>query len=307
MQAVTPRVSIVIPHYNQVECLKVLLPSIANQTFTDYEVIIIDDCSLDKSVVEYIKSFIKDYKNMRLIENAENMRFIKTVNRGIGLSNGEYICLLNSDTEVKKNFVERNVEILDADASIAGLSCIIVDKYNQNWWTGGGIHVAFPVNLTDDFEGLRRVDFVAGTAAFYRKEVFDKIGLFDESFRMYHEDVDFGLRIRAETNYKTCAFSDRLVVHYNIKAIPGPEATYLLSRNQILIARRYFPKFLPLAILKYLIDKTKPLANDILGLHPWLFLVDALQCGRGIGRIFGALLNNPSRIPRLSGTRDGQL
>jgi len=293
------RVTIIIPHYNQKESLKVLLPSIANQTFDNYEVIIIDDFTPDRSAPEYIRNLIRDYPKMRLVENQENMRFVKAVNKGIRLSNGEYICLLNQDTEVKENFVGRNVEILDADASIAGLSCIIVDKYGKDWWTGGVIHVAFPVNLTDDFEGLRMVDFVAGTAAFYRKEVFEKIGLFDESYRMYHEDVEFGLRIKAETDYKTCAFSDRLVIHYHINARPGREVSYLLSRNQILIARRYFPRLLPRVILKYFTDKTKELGNDILGLHPWLLLVDALRCGPDLGGILGVLLKNPSKIPRL--------
>ena len=85
------KVTIIIPHYNQKECLKALLPSIANQTFADYEVIIIDDLTPDRSAPEYIRSLIKDYPNMRLIDNAENMRFVKTVNKGIKLAEGDYI------------------------------------------------------------------------------------------------------------------------------------------------------------------------------------------------------------------------
>jgi len=299
MEAVTPKVSIIIPHYNQTQFLGTVLPSIANQTSRDYEVIIIDDCTPNKEAVEYIKTFIKDYKNMRLVENTQNMRFIKTVNKGIRLSNGEYICLLNCDTEVKSNFVERNIEILDSDPSICGLSCIIVDRYGSNWWSGGSCKEGFPVNLTDDFEGIRPVDFVAGTAAFYRKEAFRKIGLFDESYLMYHEDVEFGLRIKAETDCRACAFSDKLVVHYQVNSIPGAEVLYLLDRNQIFMIRRYFPRLLPRVILRYFTDKTKELVDDILGLHPWLFLVHALRCGHDLGGIFGVLLKNPSRIPRL--------
>jgi glycosyltransferase involved in cell wall biosynthesis len=98
------RVSIIIPHYNQKECLKVLLPSIANQTCTDYEVIMIDDFTPDRSAPEYIRSLIKDYPRMRLVENTENMRLVRTCNKGIKLAEGDYICLLNQDTEVKNNF-----------------------------------------------------------------------------------------------------------------------------------------------------------------------------------------------------------
>lgn len=271
--------------------LKTVLPSIANQTFKDYEVIVIDDCTPDRSAVEYIKAFIKDHKNMRLVENVENMRFIKTVNKGIRLSNGEYVCLLNCDTEVKNNFVERNVEILDADPSIAGLSCTIVDRYGKSWWTGGSFKRGFAVNLTDDFEGIRSVDFVAGTAAFYRKDVFDKIGLFDESYRMYHEDVEFGLRIRAETNRKTCAFSDKLVIHYQLNSIPGPESSYLLTRNHIFMVRKYCPQLLPRVVFKLLI-------KDILGLHPYLFLLNLFGFRRMFRGILAGLLKMPSRRPK---------
>lgn len=297
MEAIIPKVSIIIPHYNQVEYLKRLLPSVASQTFQDYEVIIIDDCTPDRSTPEHIRSLIKDYPTMRLIENRENMGFVRTVNRGIGLSNGEYICLLNQDTEVKKNFVERNVETLDADPSTAGLSCVIVDKYGKNWWTGGTLDGGFPVNLTDDFEGIRMVDFVAGTAAFYRKEVFDKIGLFDESYLMYHEDVEFGLRIRAETDYKICVFSDKLVVHYWVNSIPSAEQYYLQSRNHILMVRTYFPQLLPRVILKYAIDIVMTSTKDILGLHPWLFFAYLLRLRHTFRGIFAGLRQKLSGKP----------
>jgi GT2 family glycosyltransferase len=243
------KVTVIIPHYNQKECLKAVLPSIANQTFNDYEVIIIDDCSPDKSVVEYIKSFVKDYENMRLIENAENMRFIKTVNEGIKLAEGDYVCLLNSDTEVKKDFVQRNVEVMDGDQSIGALSCIVVDKDGKNWFTGGRFKSGFMVYLVDDFQGIRSVDFVAGTASFYRREVFNEIGLFDEDFTMYHEDVEFGLRMKSKTNYRTCMFAEKLVIHYVVPSIPRGDFFCYLNRNHIMLLRRYGKRYIPKIVL----------------------------------------------------------
>jgi GT2 family glycosyltransferase len=245
METVTPKVSIIIPHYNQKECLKVLLPSVANQTLRDYEVIIVDDCSPDKSVIEFIRDFIKDRPNMRLVENTENMRFIKTVNKGIKLAAGEYICLLNQDTEVRSNFIQRNVEIMDANPSIGALSCIVVDKNGKNWFTGGRFKNGLIVNLVDNFEGIRTVDFVAGTACFYRKEVFNKIGLFDEDFGMYHEDVEYGLRMKARTNYKARVFAEKLVVHYGVPSIPSADFYYYLARNHMMLLRGYGKRYIP--------------------------------------------------------------
>jgi GT2 family glycosyltransferase len=255
------KVSIIIPHYNQKECLKVLLPSVSNQTFGNYEVIIIDDCSPDKLAVEYIKNFIKEHDNVRLVENTQNLRFIKTVNKGIGLAVGEYVCLLNQDTEVKSNFVQRNVEIMDADRSIGGLSCIIVDKEGKNWFTGGRFKNGIMINLVDDFSGIRDVDFVAGTACFYRKEVFDKIGFFDEDFIMYHEDVEFGLRMNAKTNYRVCTFAEKLVVHYIVPSLPRADLYYYGNRNHIMLLRKYCRNYLWKTIVPFSMKLLRQTAN----------------------------------------------
>jgi len=285
MESGRSKVSIIIPHYNQKECLERLLPTIANQTYDDYEVIIIDDCTPDRSVVGYIKGFIKDYDNMRLVENAQNLLFIKTVNKGIVLANGEYICLLNADTKVTSNFVQRNVEIMDADRSVGALSCIIVDQHGNNWFSGGSFRGGFPVNLKDDFQGIRTADFAAGTASFYRREVFERIGLFDESLGMYHEDVEFGLRIRAQTNYKACMFSDKLVVHNKAPSIPHTAIYYYGYRNHILILRKYCPRYLPKVLLSHLRDIADLLATPISKPRPKSFLFwhgIALSVTRGV-------------------------
>jgi GT2 family glycosyltransferase len=241
------RVTIIVPNYNGREHLAGLLPSISNQTFDDYEVIIIDDFSPDSSVLEYIKTFIKDHENMRLVENTENMGFVRTCNKGIRLASGDYVCLLNNDTEVKSDFVERNVEIMDADSSIGVLSCIIVDKDGNNLFSGGSLKRGVPVYLRDDFEGVRSVDFVAGTACFCRREVFDKIGLLDEHYFMYHDDIEFCLRVGTKTDYKVCMFPEKLVTHYTDYTAPSLSRSkyyYYLSRNLILVSRKYSPKYL---------------------------------------------------------------
>ena len=126
------KVCIIIPNYDRKEHLLRLLTSIVNQTYHNYEVIIIDDFSPDRSVVECIKMFIKDRDNMQLIENDKNLGFAKTCNKGFRLADGDYVCLLTNDTEIKNNFLERNVEIMDSDSYIGVLSCIIVDQTGNN-------------------------------------------------------------------------------------------------------------------------------------------------------------------------------
>lgn len=246
--AATRRATIIIPNYNGKDHLERLLPSIADQTFNDYEVVIIDDCSLDRSAVEYVKTFIRDRANMRLVENTENMGFVKTCNRGFGLANAEYVCILTNDTEVTRDFVERNVQVMEEDTSIGVLSCVIVDQDRKNWFTGGSFQGGFRVNLKDDFQGCRRVDWVAGTACFYRRAVLEKVGLLDEHLVMYHEDLDFCLRVRQRSEYKVCMFSDKLVTHHvRDGRVTGIDRARILRqryyghRNHLVVVNRYSP------------------------------------------------------------------
>jgi hypothetical protein len=269
------RVSIVIPNYNGKEYLPSLLSSVANQTFKDYEVIIIDDCSPDKTALDYIRSFISNHQNMRLVENSQNLGFVKNCTKGIALATGEYICILTNDTEVERDFIRRNVEILDADNSIGVLSCIIVDEHGKNWFSGGSFKAGLSKNLVDDFQGVRTVDWVAGTACFYRREVFEGAGMLDEGFFMYHEDIEFCLRIRSKTNYSVCAFSDKLVTHYSGCSM-GPRMSYYLTRNHVLLARIYCPKYLP-KVLAYKTKEMLKLAVSPIRFSPryltWKFLI----------------------------------
>ena len=248
------KVSIIIPNFNGKEYLPRLLPSVANQTFGDYEVIIVDDCSPDKTALGYIRSFINDHKNMRLVENSQNLGFVKNCNKGIALATGEYVCVLTNDTELKSDFIKRNVGVLEADKFIGVLSCIIVDERGNNWFSGGYFRAGLSKNLVDDFQGVRTVDWVAGTACFYRKDVFSRVGLLDESLFMYHEDIEFCLRVRSKTKYKICAFSDKLVTHYSGCSM-GPRMSYYLTRNHILLVRMYCPKYLP-KVLAYRFKET---------------------------------------------------
>ena len=279
MESITPKVSIVIPHYNQVEYLKRLLPGVANQTFQNYEVIIIDDFTPDRSVPGQVREFIRGYPKMRLVENVKNVGFVRTCNKGIELAKGDCVCLLNQDTEVRENFVQRNVEIMDADPSIGALSCIVVDNEGKNWFTGGMFEKGLAVNLQDDFQGIRTVDWIAGTAPFYRKEVFDKIGLLDESFLMYHEDVDFGLRMKAKTGYKACVFAEKLVVHYIVPSIPRGDFYYYVNRNSVVLARRYGKRYLPKILLHNLRWATTMFLGSIARLDR-----KRLPCAQGIIR-----------------------
>jgi len=251
-QHADPRVTIVIPNYNGRHHLERLLPGIADQTRGDYEVIIVDDRSPDRSAVEYISAFISARPNMRLVENDRNLGFVRTCNRGFRMARGEYVCLLTNDTEVTRDFVERHLAVMDANPEIGVLSCIIVDPSGCNWFTGGMFRAGMRTNLKDGFAGVREVDWVAGTAPFYRRRVLEQAGYLDEDFVMYHEDLDLCLRLRSRTGYKVCMLGERLVTHH-VQAGDSDEIDidklnrwcYHGHRNHILLLRKHCPGYLP--------------------------------------------------------------
>jgi hypothetical protein len=232
---------------------------------------------------------------MHLVENSENLGFAKNCNKGIGLARGDYICLLNNDTKVKSNFVKRNVEILDADSSIGILSCIVVDERGKNWFSGGNFKSGLSENLVDDFEGVRTVDWVAGTACFLRKEVFERAGLLEEGFYMYHEDIEFCLRVTSKTAYRACMFSDKLVIHY-IGASLGCEGLYYIHRNYILVLKRYCPKYIPkVLLLRYLSEVVLLAIIYTKARRPREFLIRIRPILRGIK---DGLISDADRQPK---------
>jgi len=85
---------------------------------------------------------------------------------------------------------------------------------------------------------------------FYRSEVLETVGLFDENYTMCHEDVEFGLRMRHQSGYQLCAFSDKLVTHYLVPSIPRSDLCYYLNRNLVLLSRRCARKYLPIVLAR---------------------------------------------------------
>mgnify|MGYP003395948958 CR=1 FL=1 len=99
-------VTVIIPNWNGKELLKVCLKSLANQSFKDFEVVVIDNGSSDGSS-DYIKKF---HPKVKVIELDKNYGFAKAVNMGIQSTNSKYLFLLNNDTEVDKDCIKYLVE-----------------------------------------------------------------------------------------------------------------------------------------------------------------------------------------------------
>jgi GT2 family glycosyltransferase len=239
---------VVIPNLNGRNLLGDCLTSLERQTFRDFEVVLVDNASDDRSV-----DFVKD--NFRwvtkIIENSENTGFAGASNRGIEASDGEYIALLNNDTEAHSGWLAELLKAADAnpDAGMFASKTLFFDDRNIIDTAG---HFFYPDGLNrgrgrleideGQYDDKTDVFFPSGCAALYRKAMFDEIGIFDEHHFAYGDDTDIGIRGRLAG--WGCLFVPGAVVYHHYSMTTGvysPAKVYLVERNRIWVVWKYFP------------------------------------------------------------------
>ena len=289
----TTQISIVIPNFNGIKFIKECLNSVKNQKISYYEVIIIDNASTDGSV-EYLKH---NYPEFILIENKENLGFAAAVNQGIKLSNGEYIFLLNNDTELGVKCISNLINCIEKDETIFGVSSKMIqfqdrnhiddagDEYTILGWT----HKVGNNKSTKLYYSEREIFSACAGAALYRRNVFDIIGYFDEKFFAYMEDVDISYRARIY-GFK-CVYCPDAVVYHRVSATSGSKYNSfkikLAARNNVYVPYKNMPwpqlafnfVFLIMGFLiKYLFFLKKGHGNDyITGLKEGLNSLDKIE------------------------------
>ena len=235
-----PLVSVIILNWNGLEHLKDCLPSMTAQNYENLEIIVVDNGSTDGSI-EYIQKEFPD--TVTLIRNAENVGFCIGNNIGIEVASGEYLVVLNNDTELDANWISALVDIAEKHPDVGMFASKILSFYDRDKIDCVG-HLIYPDGLsrgrgrgeTDNgqYDQIEEVIFPSGCAAFYRKAMLDEIGLFDEQFFIYVEDSDLGMRGRL-AGWK-CLYVPQAIVYHKYSATMGgysPQKAYLVERNRI--------------------------------------------------------------------------
>ena len=192
--------SVVIPNYNGIRYLKNCLLSLQKCEGEDFEVIVVDNGSTDGSDV--LPDSLK--LNVRLIKLNENTGFAHAVNVGIREAKGEYVILLNNDTEVESGFVRKLTEALKKNRKAFSASAMMVDMNNREVLDGAGDYYcalgwAFAYGKgkkTEECDKSRKIFSSCAGACIYDKAKLEITGLFDELHFAYLEDVDLGYRAR---------------------------------------------------------------------------------------------------------------
>ncbi len=240
-------ISVIIVNYNGRHLLKDCLDSLREQTFRDFETLVVDNASSDGSV-EFIEA---NYPDVRVIRNQKNLGYGGGNNAGIRESTGRYIALLNNDTKVDPQWLQKLFEAAQKDRTIGMCASKILNYYQPGIIDNTGLLIYRDGigrgrgRLEKDagqYDSGEEVFFPSGCAGLYKKEMFDEIGLLDEDFFLYVEDVDIGLRGRI-AGWRCVYVPDALVYHkYSATTEPySPLKAYLVERNRIWVVIKCFP------------------------------------------------------------------
>ena len=240
-----PRLSVVIPNWNGKRFLATCLDSLRGQTLSEMSVIVVDNASEDGS-----QAFIRDnYPEVHLIELAENRGFTGACNIGIAAAEGEFVALLNNDTEADARWAGELVAAFAArpDVGIVASKMLLFDMRDRFHTAGdyftvdgrAGNRGAWDIDTGQYDRGEYVFSACAGAAA-YRQSMLAEIGQLDDDFFFLLEDADLAWRAQL-AGYKVWYAPSAVVYHHLSASGGGVTASYFDGRNGIWLLVKNMP------------------------------------------------------------------
>jgi GT2 family glycosyltransferase len=245
-----PRVTVVIPNWNGMQHLPGCIGAIEGQTFRGFRVIVVDNASSDDSVA-WLRAKAPD---VEVVQRDDNGGFAAAVNDGIVRADGEFVALLNNDTEVDPRWLESLIEALERTGYdfAAALMVFMLEPDVVN--AAGDTYDMFGFAGRQRGRGERVADYAtpvrvlgaSAGAAMYRRDFFEDVGLFDESFFLLHEDTD--INIRALIAGKRAVYvPEAVVLHKDSATIKQQPSEFMREedlRNRHIVLAKDMPAFL---------------------------------------------------------------
>ena len=254
------KLSVIIVSYNVKHFLEQCLHSVrAASAGMDTEIFVVDNASVDGSV----KMVKEKFPEIRCIANEENRGFARANNQAIKQSTGEYILLLNPDTIVETDTFSKILAFMDSHSDAGGLGVKMVDGTGRflpeskrglptpivAFYKIFGFSRLFPKSkifnkyhlgyLNND--KIHQVDILAGAFMLLRKSVLDQVGLLDEAFFMYGEDIDLSYRI-IKAGFRNYYYPDARIIHYKGESTKKGSLNYVFVfyNAMIIFARKHY-------------------------------------------------------------------
>lgn len=281
-----PVVTVVVPTLAADSALAGCLRFLQAQTYRDFEVVVVDNSGRGA-----VRAVLPDVSGVRVIENATNLGFGAAINQGWRASGSRYIASLNDDAEAAPRWLEHLVRTADSDENLGLLAPQVrlsdgtLDSAGMLIGADGSskqrAHRKSPAACSTSEPVL----LPSGSAALYRRSMLEDIGGFDDSFFLYCEDTDLGLRARWRG--WTCRYVPEAVVLHRYSHSAGRASAlkaYYVERNRLFVLLKNFP-----AALLW----RAPFAS---ALRYWWHVVYALR-GTGAGAEFARSSGRPWQLP----------
>lgn len=266
---------------NTIDCLKSLEKTSRNSF--DFKVLVIDNGSREKLELPSFPNL-----NVQLIENKENLGFSGGHNVGINyaLKNGaDFVVILNNDTVVDKNLILELIKSSKEDVGIVAPKIYFYpgfefhkgrykkeDEGKVFWYAGGimdfgnviGHHRGVDEVDNGQYKNSEITDFASGCCMLVKKEVFEKVGVFDDGYFLYYEDNDLSQRAK-RSNFKILYNPKAILWHKNAGSVGGSGSSlqdYYITRNRMLFGMKFAP-------LRSKVSLIRESLNLLLKGRPW--------------------------------------
>ena len=195
-----PFVSVVILNHNGLRHLKDALPSILRTNYSNYEIILVDNGSSDRSV-EFVR---RNFPSVKIVRSKRNLGAAGGYNLGISNTKGKYVTTLNNDIEVDPEWLQPLVKIMEESPDVAAVDAKYLNYYDRNKFdtsAAAGRYIDFVGNCftrgvdEEDKGQYDEITRIFTCCTIFRREVFKEVGLFDQDFFYGFEDADLCWRI----------------------------------------------------------------------------------------------------------------
>jgi len=283
------RVAVVVINYNGKHYLRECFESLKNQTYSDYDAHVIDNGSVDGSV-EYVK---EHFPWVKIIAFKENLGFAKAYNEAIKAVDADLVALLNNDTRVDRKWLQELINAIQEDKLIAAVGSKILLYDSPQLLNhagakitpiGGGFDIGLYRRDEKEYNIKKQVGAVCGAAMLVKKDLFIKIGGFDEDFFAYFEDVDFCWRTWLH-GYRVSYIPTSVVFHKfgGSWGRSSPKKVFLGEKNRLSSMIKNFELInlmrgllltIPLNVMKIIIysrNRTPNMVLSIIKADLWIF------------------------------------
>jgi GT2 family glycosyltransferase len=235
-----PTVTVVVPTLAADDSLHACLASLARQTFSDFEVMVVDNSG---------RRVVQDDGRVQVIANERNVGFGAAVNQAFRQSSAPYLAVLNDDAVADPGWLEGLLAAIERRPDV-GMCASQVRFASDGTLDSAGMLICLDGSSKQRGHGDAAASYSrkeeallpSGSAALYRREMLEEIGLFDESFFLYCEDTDLGLRARWAG--WECLYVPEAVVAHQYSHSAGRASAlkaYLVERNRLFVIFKNFP------------------------------------------------------------------